>query len=91
MTHRALLAALLSLLACGGSEGSSDDEELANASRLTRVRAEQQGVYCCYVNGTLQADAPEGCQNPTSCFFSETYSDLSPGGRGTMCGYLLCE
>lgn len=91
MIHRALLTPFLVMMACGEPEQPSEDDELANASRLTRARAEAQGEYCCYENGALVPDAPAGCRNTTGCFFSETYSALSPGGRGSMCGYLLCE
>jgi hypothetical protein len=91
MANRARIALLLTLLACGDSEESNEDEELANASRLTRERAEEMGDYCCYENGSLAADAPASCSTVTSCFFSETYSDVSPAGRGTMCGYLICS
>jgi hypothetical protein len=89
---RPLLVLLLTLLACGDSEDSSnEDEELASASRLTRTRAQETGAYCCYENGVLASDAPAACRAAASCFFSETYSDVSPAGRGTMCGYLLCD
>jgi hypothetical protein len=90
MTSRASLALLLTLFACGDSEESSEDDKLANASKLTRDRAEEMGDYCCYENGSLAADAPAACRTVANCFFSETYSDVSPAGRGTMCGYLIC-
>jgi hypothetical protein len=88
---RALLALVFTLLACGDSEEPSRDEELADASRLTRARAQETGAYCCYENGTLMADAPAACRTTANCFFSETYSDVNAAGRGTMCGYLLCN
>jgi hypothetical protein len=92
MVHRVRLALLLVLFACGDSEeAASEDEKLAGASKLTSDRAAQIGSYCCYENGALASDAPAACRASTaSCFFSETYSDVSPAGRGTMCGYLLC-
>lgn len=91
MVHRVRLALLLILFACGDSEEASEEEKLAGASKLTSDRAAQMGSYCCYENGTLASNAPAGCRASTaSCFFSETYSDVSSAGRGTMCGYLLC-
>ncbi|MEY4549507.1 MAG: hypothetical protein RL685_5702 [Pseudomonadota bacterium] len=91
MMYRAWLAPLLILLACGDSEEPSEDEKLAGASKLTSDRAAKFGDYCCYEDGTLMADAPASCQEVTSCFFSQTYSDVTPAGRGTMCGYLMCD
>lgn len=91
MRFGALFISTLTLIACSDAEAPSQDNELADASRLTRSRAQETGVYCCYENGTLIADAPAACRTATNCFFSETYSDVSAAGRGTMCGYLLCQ
>lgn len=91
MAHRAWLAPLLLLIACGDSEEPSEDEKLASASKLTSDRAAEMGDFCCYENGTLMADAPAGCHDVTHCFFSQTFSDVSPAGRGTMCGYVVCD
>ncbi|MEO8184928.1 MAG: hypothetical protein ABI895_39475 [Deltaproteobacteria bacterium] len=90
MMRRFLFVFGFVLAGCGDS--GEPEDELAGANRLTTHNVAMKGNYCCYENGAVSADSAAACTLRTSnCVWSETYNDVDPAGRGTMCGYLACH